>query len=232
MAILLIDCHVHIYPCFDLKTLISSAHKSFDSYKPQGSIEVTEPETMQKVYKVLCLTERSDCNFFKEIQSPDYLKELTEYKFQWHAEQNLLEIIDSRAESLFILPGRQIVSKEKIELLGLNMSEIIPNGLSAEVTIREIMAVGGLPVINWAPGKWLFKRGRIIRRLLEIFPSELALGDTTLRPQLFPEPSLMRRHRLEGKPVIRGSDSLPIVGEEKLVGSYGILGLIEKPFDV
>ncbi|MCB0318888.1 MAG: hypothetical protein KDD56_09035, partial [Bdellovibrionales bacterium] len=126
----------------------------------------------------------------------------------------------------------QLVSKEKVEILGLNINQHIPDGLSASECIKEILNLGGLAVINWAPGKWLFKRRQIIKRLLKDFDTNLALGDTTLRPKLFPEPSLMSRHIADSKPVIRGSDPLPCPGEERLIGSYCIKHKFENPKDI
>ena len=52
----------------------------------------------------------------------------------------------------------------------------------------------------------------------------LRLGDTTLRPMLWPEPRLMRLARKRGlAAVIPGSDPLPFAGEERYAGTYGFI---------
>jgi len=88
--------------------------------------------------------------------------------------------------------------------------------------IQRVRANGGLPVLNWAPGKWFFGRGRVVAETLAACsPQELLIGDTTLRNTLWPVPRLMQRARQSGFRIIAGSDPLPFAGEERLVGSYG-----------
>jgi hypothetical protein len=78
-----------------------------------------------------------------------------------------------------------------------------------------------VPVLNWAPGKWFFRRGEIVRELLGTFSSDqLRVGDTTLRPTVWGEPPLMRWAAGNGFAVLAGSDPLPFPGEEAYLGTY------------
>jgi len=103
--------------------------------------------------------------------------------------------------------------------------------MPAKDVINAVSDTGGVPVLSWAPGKWLFKRKYIVRELIDCFsPSQMLIGDTTLRPALWMEPSLMRRAAEKGFSVLAGSDPLPFIGEEKYLGIYG--SIINGPFDI
>jgi len=79
----------------------------------------------------------------------------------------------------------------------------------------------GLTVAAWAPGKWFGARGKVVSGLLRRFgPGGIALGDTTLRPQGWATPFIMRAARRRGFRVLAGSDPLPFGGEECRPGSY------------
>jgi hypothetical protein len=122
------------------------------------------------------------------------------------------------------VPGQQVITKENIEVLSLNCLKRVAEGNSAIETVRDILAMGGLPVVAWAPGKWFFKRGEVVQSLIDQFsPSELALGDTTLRPLGWVVPSIMRAARRRGFKILYGSDPLPFSGEETTPGSYATL---------
>lgn len=52
----------------------------------------------------------------------------------------------AKGKPILIIPGIEIKSKEG-DILGLNVKEIIPNGLLAKETIRKIKEVGGMAII-------------------------------------------------------------------------------------
>ncbi len=104
------------------------------------------------------------------------------------------------------------------------MRATIPDGLPAVEVIRRVIEAGGIPVLAWSPGKWLFARGRLVRDLIASDQGRiLRLGDTTLRPTLWPAPRLMKLAHERGMTVIPGSDPLPLAGEERYAGTYGFI---------
>jgi hypothetical protein len=122
---------------------------------------------------------------------------------------------------MYVCPGRQFATSERLEILGLACTLPPGDGLSAEETIRRVLAEGGVPVLTWSPGKWLFGRRALVQRLLARFdPGQLLLGDTALRPQSCGEPRPMREARTRGFGVLAGSDPLPPLGEERYIGTY------------
>lgn len=65
-----------------------------------------------------------------------------------------LEAIEyAKGKPILIIPGIEVKTKEG-DILGLNVKEIIPNGLSAKETIKKIKEAGGIAIIphpfGWA----------------------------------------------------------------------------------
>jgi len=124
-------------------------------------------------------------------------------------------------EEMYLVAGRQVITRERIEVLALCVAEAPPDGQPSGSVIEAIHAVGGVPVLSWSPGKWLGKRGRLIRALMDQYgPGVVALGDTTLRPACFPVPGIFRYGTRHGFRVLAGTDALPCAGEEAWLGSY------------
>jgi len=100
-----------------------------------------------------------------------------------------------------------------------------------EEVIQAIKDAGGIPALNWAPGKWFSNRGKVIDGLIkEKSPDELFIGETTMRPTIWLKPKLIHKAEQKGFRVLAGSDPLPFTGEENGIGSFGLI--IEGEFDV
>ena len=120
------------------------------------------------------------------------------------------------------IPGRQIACFERVEILALGTEAVIRDGCSARNAVRQALDVGALPVLAWGVGKWLFEREKVVEDLLSAYkPSELAIGDSSMRPVFWPEPRLMRQARNAGYRILHGSDPLPPKSEENRAGQYG-----------
>jgi hypothetical protein len=217
------DTHVHLYPYYDLAQAFTSAFKNLNRLakahlSPGG---VYGPDSL---VKLLFLTEGQHYQFFHQFQE-GVLRIDEENKFKIKKIENrILEITDPSGDRLFLIAGRQIVSRDRIEILGLMLEKEIENGLASEDIMDQILREGGIPVLSWAPGKWLFKRGKKIRSLLERYTREqIALGDTTLRPGVLEPPGIMSFAMGKGYSILAGTDSLPFSGEEEWIGKYGTI---------
>jgi hypothetical protein len=125
---------------------------------------------------------------------------------------------------LAVFAARQIAAKERIEALGLFLSTPIPDGLPLAGTLERIREAGGIPVLPWGIGKWLFKRRKIVERILASYdPDTLFLGDSALRPRFWKTPRPMSAAIKRGFRVLHGSDPLPHPDEELRAGSYATL---------
>ncbi len=122
---------------------------------------------------------------------------------------------------LWLIPGRQVVTRERLEVLAATVDAKIPDGLPIDDTLSAVRDAGGLPGLPWGVGKWLGERGRIVRRLLDSnVPGRLWLCDSALRPYGWPMPSLLRLARRRGLTVLAGTDVQPRPGDQRFGGRY------------
>ena len=215
------DMHVHLYACYNLLQAFMAAALNQERLLSQARRRLKLPADTPCA-KFLFLTERSDCHFFSDLKRQRIL--LPGLEINALEEEQVLLVRGQEELSFCLVAGRQIITKEKLEVLALGTDADIPSGLSAGETISLAVKHAALPVLNWAPGKWWFRRGRVVSALLEqreIYPA-LAVCDITLRPQQLPRPRLMKTAAAGGLKVLAGSDPLPLAAEENLIGSYGI----------
>ena len=206
MPATILDTHLHLYPCYDLA-------RAFDQFLDNTASHGTE------AWRIACLAERFDCNYFESIAESKSIPQ--GFKLQHTSPRELrLQRIRDRIE-LTLLPGRQVISREKIEILALDCPEPIDDGQPALDIVYQINRLGHVPVLPWSPGKWFGERGKLIRRLITEFrPGDFLIGDTPLRPYGWPLPKLMKLARERGFAIVAGSDPLPFSGEEKWLGAY------------
>jgi hypothetical protein len=111
---------------------------------------------------------------------------------------------------LAVIAGRPVVTREGLEVLLLASSADLPDGESIERTLDLGWESGGLVVLPWGFGKWLFSRGKTVARLLSGRDNgRLFVGDNGNRPTGLRQPGLIRRAEATGIPVIPGSDPFP-----------------------
>jgi hypothetical protein len=124
---------------------------------------------------------------------------------------------ESETLNLLIVAGRQIVTKEGLEILGLATHSPIPDGLSAHGVLCRLRNSDALAVLPWGVGKWLGKRGHLVDELIAETPSgQLFLGDNGGRPSWWSVPQFSRKVR-----VLAGSDPLPLAGTTAEIGRFG-----------
>jgi hypothetical protein len=205
---LVIDTHIHVYPHYDVAAVLSAVRRNARLAVPQDD----------SFTAALVLVERAETDVFGDWREGRRLPEGVTVN---GIDQTALRLAFPDGGRLIVLAGRQIACRERVEVLGLGCQVEIADGTPAEEAIAGIAAAGGVPVLAWGVGKWMFGRARVVRRLLKRFgPAHLLLGDTSLRPVFWPEPMLMRRARRAGRRVLAGSDTLPPAGEERMAGRY------------
>lgn len=130
------------------------------------------------------------------------------------------------AGSLYLVAGRQFVSSEGVEVLALGLEPDSPLAATADRErpaswlLERALETAALAVLPWGLLKWTGARGRLVNQLARercfgAHPSFL-LGDVAQRCWPWPEPRLLREHR-----VLAGSDPLPVPGAERRVARYG-----------
>ncbi|MEI7435438.1 MAG: hypothetical protein WCL16_01365 [bacterium] len=126
--------------------------------------------------------------------------------------------------ALWLIPGRQVVTSERLEVLVATVDAEIPDGLPVGDTLAAARAAGGVPGLPWGVGKWLGNRGQIVRELIDAnIPGRLWLCDSGLRPYGWPTPALLSLARRRGLTVLAGTDVLPRPGDWRFGGRYAAL---------
>lgn len=188
------DAHVHFYPCHDRDAWVDAAARHL-----RGDA------------RILALTERHDCHAFRDNA------------FRGDRIDAETLRVETGGQPLYVLAGRQIVTRERLEVLALGCDTAMADGQPIRDALARARDAGGIPVLAWAPGKWFFRRGKVVVGVLDAEPAgSLLIGDSSLRPTLWPEPDLMTYAHQKGFHVVAGSDPLPVPGEEAYVGTYGI----------
>lgn len=217
-TMIIADTHVHVYPCYDAGILLASLT---DNLGKLGG----------KAVKAGFLAERRDCDVFASMRDGKYGPLPPGIKIVSSHEKECMVLDRAGSEPVYLFAGRQIVTSERLEMLGLAVDAAFPDGLTAEDAVRRVQDAGGVPVLAWSPGKWFGRRGEIVGRILQTFkPGELLIGDSSLRPPWWGKPELMIEAERRGFTIVAGSDPLPFSGEESLCGTYAVL--IEALFDV
>ncbi len=210
-----IDGHVHLYDNFDPDLFIESINGNFSRFiKPDNN-------SSSGNIKMIFLTEAKDNDFFSRLKKNSLpLKNIDIHAEKTNENESIL-LKQNGSNLFYIIKGRQIVTKEDIEILSVGPGKKIPDGLPAVEVLEMLKEREEIAILAWGVGKWLFKRGKIIKKLLSTFDYPLLLiGDNSARPSIWLKPLIYRKGEKMGIPVINGSDPLPLEGEDEKAGSY------------
>lgn len=206
-----IDCHLHLYPCFETGTALTGLVRRLDLLAAAAF-----PATP---VRAALLAERQGEHSFDRLAD----SQIGPFTITRGNEPGTLLARKEGRPALWLIAGRQINTDERIEMLAPGGNMEIPDGTPAREVIAALRASGLIPALAWAPGKWLFGRGALIRALVaESRPGELLLCDSAIRPRGLPLPSAMRLGLDRGLGIIAGSDPLPFPGDDVWMGTYGI----------
>jgi hypothetical protein len=218
---ILADAHVHIYPCYNIKTFLESAQKNFQA-------AATQCGSPQSWSGVLFLTETRQENYFQKFAQsqssenpnpeliPGWKIQKTQETCSLYAQSN------HSHQGIYLIAGQQIVTAENLEVLALATIEKIPERLPLEVTLQEVINQKGIPVIPWGFGKWFGRRGKLLHHLLnQPQCPPLFLGDNSGRPQFWSSPPLFQQAQHQGIRILPGTDPLPFTKESSRAGKYG-----------
>jgi len=198
------DTHVHIYSLYDMKSFLDYA------FRNSANLVVGQ--------KFLFLTERADCAFFRNNRGH---KAIGSHSTQFDEASESLSVLSENGSKLTIVPGRQINTEERIEVLSLGSDSSPKDGTPIRECLKLVKEQNSFAILPWSFGKWNGARGMIVRELIEDSSLAFEVGDPGHRPLLFPEPTLFALARRSGRRILNGSDPLPLKGEESRVFQYG-----------
>ncbi len=207
------DTHVHLHPCHDPWALLCGAAANLAA--------ATGPDGLRPEAGALCFTDAAGADARARILADAAAGAPATVE---RCADGVSLRVRGLALPLWLLPGRQVVAREGLEILSVGATADWPDGeLDLGALAAEVRAAGGCPVLPWGPGKWWGRRGRCLKELLaRADRPALGLGDNGGRPRVWPEPRLLRQARAAGIPVLPGSDPLPFPGEEATAGCCAV----------
>lgn len=212
---LFVDAHVHLHRIFDLAAFLTSAARNVAA--AARALCVAERDAIG----VLLLSEGANEGAFARLRSagvgaPAWTVEATH-------ESESLRVREGGRLRLIVIAGRQIVTREGVEVLSLLSGVNVTDGMPLGATIDAVRLANGIPVLPWGFGKWTMRRGKLVAEMLRSRPRDVFLGDNGGRLGTAPEPRLLAEARRLGVPVLPGSDPLPFRGEQSRAGAFGFL---------
>ncbi len=225
---IIIDAHIHIHDCYNLEQFFNSAETNF---KKQADKLKTN-----SFVGVLCLTEISGVNVFDKLSNfAKEKKKIGNWLISFTQEENSLSVTKDNF-AIFVIAGRQIVTKKKLEVLAIGLKEDYKDGKPIEEVIQHVVKSGAIPIIPWGFGKWFSQRKEILRKIvLQKKSYPIFLGDNGNRPWVFKKPKIITLGFENLILNLPGSDPLPFKRENKKPGSFGLYidDVInqDKPFD-
>jgi hypothetical protein len=219
---ILVDAHVHIHDCFDLGMFLDSA---FENFRIEADrIKLDDASS----FFVLLLTETARDNWFERLA--DHADEKWVFEtvksngWSFHRTDETCSLLaeSTNGQRMILIAGRQIATKEDLEVLALLTDSKFEDGLPLSETIRIVRENGAIPTVPWGFGKWTGKRGNILKSTFqEANQSILFLGDNGGRPIFWPRPHLFKMAVSHGMRILPGSDPLPFASESNRPGSFG-----------
>lgn len=221
---LMIDGHVHIYDCYDLEIFFQNAIANLDYY-----YNTTYKSDIPYV-RVLLLTEGKQNDFFAKWREDGVFPNESGFRFVGTKEETSLVLTKKGVPQCYLICGRQIVTRENVEILSVASNQIILDGLPTATVIDRLLEKAEPAVLAWGFGKWLFKRARLIEQLIATYRTRyVLLGDNSGRPTFWPFPQLFKLAQKRRFALTAGSDPLPFPSEIAKVGTFGFT--IEGDFD-
>lgn len=219
MKVVLVDAHVHYYGCFGWPAFLDAAARNLTLAAGTVGADPRSP-------RYLLFSETSGEHHFERVKQ-GRISPPAGWKRLETEEDCSVVLIDRDDAPTVLVGGRQVVSREGLEVLVLGVSRSAPDGRPAREIIGDAMAEGAITVLPWGFGKWWFGRGRLVRDLLaRTWPLPLFLGDTANRPEPGPTPAF-GRFGDPVPPILPGSDPLPLPGHAERAGRLGFVTEIE-----
>lgn len=214
---LLIDAHVHFHPGFRRDDFLDAAQVNFARGAAELGIE--GPST-----GCLMLAETAEERWFLRLSRQEEGARFGAWRFEPVDDVVLQARRVADGATLLIVAGRQVRSREGLEVLALATREEFPDGLPFSDALTRVRWSGAVTVIPWGFGKWWLYRGALVEAALRrVTGPGVFLGDSAVRPQSADRPRLFREAEARGIPVLSGSDPLPLPEHATRAGSYGFL---------
>lgn len=218
-----VDAHVHLHSCYDSDDLLQNAYDNLASASAR-------PQRRGRTAGFLLLAECAADDCFGTLrvlaQGPAAAGGVSGLRLRrWTitcSAEPISIVARHGPRELFIVAGRQVACREGLEVLVLGTTRRFADGQPIRDVLREADALGVPRVIPWGPGKWFFRRGRLLDELLAEFRKPtLFLGDEGGRPVFWGYPQRFAHAARLGVRDLPGTDPLPFPHDVRKVGRMG-----------
>lgn len=211
-ACILVDAHVHVHRADEAGAMFDAAWCNFDSAARSLGIPCWTG--------VLMLAEMNDAAWFEAMAA-----QRGALVDGWNVLPDPVDGLLLRAcrahRELLLVAGRQVATREGVEVLALATRSLFRDGDTLEDILQQAAVRRALPVLPWGAGKWTGRRRRLVRDALARQAPPVWAGDSGGRPAPWSARAEFELARQQGRPLVSGSDPLPLQGEILRVGSFG-----------
>lgn len=213
--LILADAHVHVHPRADAGSLLQHAAANFAA--AAAALQA------QRWQGVLLLAEMRGIDWFGGLPADGGVPGGAGWRVSRDTGEAISAHLVAGEHRLLVIAGRQLVTVEGIEVLALGTRLPLADGQSLPETIAAVQEAQAIVVLPWGAGKWLGRRGRVVSAALRR-AGELGIfaGDNAGRPVLWPAPPAFAQALAAGRPLLSGTDPLPLANQEQYVGSMGV----------
>jgi hypothetical protein len=219
-----VDAHVHLHSCYDPDELLQNASDNLAT-----ASNGIDPAARKAYFLLLAECQRDDCfgalrALADGLAASNGGSDLRLRHWAVAATQESISVVARRGQQeLFIVAGRQVACREGLEVLVLGTTHRFDDGRPIREILRESDALGVPRVIPWGPGKWFFRRGRLLNELVTEFRKPtLFLGDEGGRPAFWGYPQHFAQAARLGVRDLPGTDPLPFPHDVAKVGRMGL----------
>ncbi|HEV7135587.1 MAG TPA: hypothetical protein VGN43_03050 [Steroidobacteraceae bacterium] len=220
-----VDAHVHLHTCYEPDELLQNAYDNLSAAASDGT-----GQALPRAYFLL-LAECAADDCFSALRAladrggaSNGAAGLRLRQWSVAPTEEAVSVVARHSQSeLFIVAGRQIACREGLEVLVLGTTHRFADGRPIREVLREADALGVPRVIPWGPGKWFFRRGRLLNDLIAEFRKPtLFLGDEGGRPVFWGYPQHFTHAARLGVRDLPGTDPLPFPHDVHKVGRMGL----------
>ena len=211
------DGHVHFHGCFDPDRFLDAAETAFERARRQRALPA-------KTVRCLWLTESRGDGFFEAWSAGTGPALPRRWSLGPGADGISLVASREGGAGIVVVAGRQVRSREGLEVLALGTAREFPDDLPFGEALDRVADSDAVAVVPWGFGKWWSGRGRLVAHAVETgIPGRIFLGDNGGRLEGASPPRLFDMARRRGIAVLPGTDPLPFPREVERVATYGFV---------
>ena len=211
IAQLVVDAHVHLYPCMPVRAMLDAAARNLFAANGGGAAHagvllVADPEGVPGYERLLTEPGEQDRGGWRRE----------------HGDERSVTFRRDGGPRVTAVRGQQLITREGLEVLGIACDARLQSGFPLAEMVGRIRAARGQAILAWGAGKWLGRRGQALTKLIETEAGrpDVMLADNGGRPRAWSRVPQFETAAERGMRVLAGTDPLPLPGEEQRVGSY------------